>query len=268
MNAVARSAFGAITHVETTAAGVADASMTAPIQHALAAKGLTPAEHLVDAGYTSAELFLESARAHDGLVLVGPMRRDVRWQTRAEEGFGADKFTADWAAKKVRCPEGKLSRKWVVLNSADGHAVISVRFGRSDCAACPSRARCTRARGAGRELTLRAQAQYEVLQAQRQEQTTPEWKALYAKRAGVEGTFSQAVRAHGLRRSRYRGRAKTHPSTSPRQRPSTWSAWTAGYAVGPRRRRAAPVSPPSKSSSPTVSTCCSRPSIHSMTSMT
>ena len=33
-----------ITHVETTAAGVPDAAMTAPIQCALAAKGLTPAE--------------------------------------------------------------------------------------------------------------------------------------------------------------------------------------------------------------------------------
>ena len=175
----------------------------------LAAKGLTPAEHLVDAGYVSAELFLESARLHDGLTLVGPMRRDVRWQTRANEGFGAECFTVDWTARQVRCPEGKLSRKWVALTGADGHAVVSVRFGRQDCRACPSRTRCTRAQTASRELTLRAQAHYEVLREQRQRQTTPEWKLLYAKRAGIEGTFSQAVRAHGLRRSRYRGHAKT-----------------------------------------------------------
>jgi IS5 family transposase len=32
---------------------------------------------------------------------------------------------------------------------------------------------------------------------------------LYAQRQGVEGTISQAVRAFGLRRSRYRGLAKT-----------------------------------------------------------
>ena len=103
-----------------------------------------------------------------------------------------------------------LSRKWVATTSADGHAVVSVRFGRLDCQGCPSRARCTRARGAGRELTLRAQAHYEVVREQRQRQTTKEWKALYAKRAGIEGTFSQAVRACGLRRSRYRGQRKTH----------------------------------------------------------
>jgi Transposase DDE domain len=33
---------------------------------------------------------------------------------------------------------------------------------------------------------------------------------LYAKRAGIEGTLSQGVRAFGLRRSRYIGLGKTH----------------------------------------------------------
>ena len=35
-------------------------------------------------------------------------------------------------------------------------------------------------------------------------------KKLYNKRAGVEGTISQGVRAFGLRQARYRGLAKTH----------------------------------------------------------
>ncbi len=38
----------------------------------------------------------------------------------------------------------------------------------------------------------------------------PEWIKRYNHRAGVEGPFSQGVRAVGLRRSRYRGLAKTH----------------------------------------------------------
>ncbi|HLZ61781.1 MAG TPA: transposase, partial [Ktedonosporobacter sp.] len=33
---------------------------------------------------------------------------------------------------------------------------------------------------------------------------------LYRARAGIEGTISQAVRAFGMRRSRYRGMPKTH----------------------------------------------------------
>lgn len=44
----------------------------------------------------------------------------------------------------------------------------------------------------------------------RLEQTTAEWQRRYAIRAGIEATLSQNVRAHGLRRSRYRGLAKTH----------------------------------------------------------
>src|SRR5215213_9850003 len=51
---------------------------------------------------------------------------------------------------------------------------------------------------------------YIALQAARQRQKTPEFISTYALRAGVEATVSQAVRAFGLRRSRYFGHAKTH----------------------------------------------------------
>jgi hypothetical protein len=52
--------------------------------------------------------------------------------------------------------------------------------------------------------------EHELLITARAEQRTPEWKTLYNARAGIEGTFSQGVRSAGLRRSRYRGQAKTH----------------------------------------------------------
>jgi transposase len=41
-------------------------------------------------------------------------------------------------------------------------------------------------------------------------QTTAEFKAQYAARAGVEGTLAQGTRGFGLRRARYVGQAKTH----------------------------------------------------------
>jgi transposase len=37
-----------------------------------------------------------------------------------------------------------------------------------------------------------------------------EGKRQYARRAGIEGTLSQGVRAFGLRRARYQGLEKTH----------------------------------------------------------
>jgi hypothetical protein len=47
-----------ITHVATTAATVPDVAMTEPIHDSLNAKDLLPGEHVVDAGYTSADLLL------------------------------------------------------------------------------------------------------------------------------------------------------------------------------------------------------------------
>jgi len=49
-----------------------------------------------------------------------------------------------------------------------------------------------------------------MLQRARRLQRTPEWKARYERRAGIEGTISQGTRGFGLRRSRYIGEAKTH----------------------------------------------------------
>jgi len=49
-----------------------------------------------------------------------------------------------------------------------------------------------------------------MLQIARQRQQTDDFKAVYAKRSGVEGTFSQMIRNTGLRQTRYIDIAKTH----------------------------------------------------------
>ena len=90
------------------------------------------------------------------------------------------------------------------------HPIINIRFARADCDACAARTKCTHALAQPRMLTVRAREQHEALQANRQRQTTEAFKEQYAKRAGIEGTISQAVRTADLRRSRYLGLAKTH----------------------------------------------------------
>jgi hypothetical protein len=57
---------------------------------------------------------------------------------------------------------------------------------------------------------VRPQAHHEAIQAARQRQETPEFKAQYALRAGVESSLSQGIRGFDLRRSRYIGLARTH----------------------------------------------------------
>lgn len=51
---------------------------------------------------------------------------------------------------------------------------------------------------------------HQALQRARERAKTEDFKVLYARRAGVEGTISQGVRVMGLRRSRYIGQEKTH----------------------------------------------------------
>ncbi|MFK0106903.1 transposase, partial [Streptomyces sp. NPDC091217] len=58
--------------------------------------------------------------------------------------------------------------------------------------------------------TLRRQPEHEAIQQARADQQDPVWLRRYGHRAGIEGTISQGSRAFGLRRSRYRGWAKTH----------------------------------------------------------
>ncbi len=48
------------------------------------------------------------------------------------------------------------------------------------------------------------------MKQRREQEATKEFKQVYAKRAGIEGTISQGVRVMGLRRSRYIGQEKTH----------------------------------------------------------
>ena len=58
-------------------------------------------------------------------------------------------------------------------------------------------------------MTFKPRVEYETLQAARERQETTAFKEKYNKRAGIEGTISQATRAFDLRRCRYIGLAKT-----------------------------------------------------------
>src|SRR3954469_1822040 len=195
-----------ITHVATTTAAVHEVNCTAPVQEALAGLGLPPGEHLVDAGFVTAEL-LVSSRDERAIRLVGPPRKDASWQNRTEGAYGVEDFAIDWEREEVRCPQGRLSASWKGYTEPGRAPYVSVRFGESDCRACPARSGCTRAAKAGRALRLPPREQYEALHAMRACIGSEEGRRLYGKRAGIEGTISQGVRSFGLRRARYRGEA-------------------------------------------------------------
>jgi transposase len=160
----------------------------------------------VDGGYPDAQILVHSQAR--GIDLIGPVGRDTSWQARDPHGYDLSQFTIDWGGQAVTCPHGQRSTVWSGSQDRYGNEVIHVRFDRAACQACPGRERCTRGQ-AGRSLKLRTHAQHEALQAARQAQTTDAFRQAYRQRAGVEGTISQGVRAFGMRRTRYRGLAKT-----------------------------------------------------------
>src|SRR5512139_1456528 len=198
-----------ITPVHTTTAAVHEARCTAPIQQSLVDKELAPSEHLVDAGYVDAELLVNS-QTEQGIVLFGPTRHNPSWQSKVEGAYAIEQFEVDWAKKQVRCPQGQRSVSWSTPAEGTVNPRISVVFRQADCQACTARALCTRSPRGARQVKLLPPPQQEALNAARARFTSEEGRQRYRRRAGIEGTLSQGVRAFGLRRTRYRGLAKTH----------------------------------------------------------
>ena len=198
-----------ITHVVTTPATANDATVVDALHDALTAKGLKPAEHLLDSGYSSAELLL-TAPAERGIDVIAPARPNGTAQQTRSTGYGKSAFTIDWQEHTATCPSGQTSRYWTAGLDNNGRDAIRIRFATATCAPCPVRSQCTRSTQYGRQLTVRPELQDALLERIRAEQTTETWKQRYAARAGIEGTIHQAVAVSGMRRTRFRGLAKTH----------------------------------------------------------
>jgi Transposase DDE domain len=177
----------------------------------------------------TADHLVSSQQKHE-VTLLGPVDPDNSWQAKAQQGYDVSTFVIDWEAHVATCPRGNTSSLWMPGRDHNEHAIVNIRFARNDCLAFPVRAQCVNSPAQPRQLTVRIQASHEALQAARQRQTSEAFKETYAKRAGIEGTISQAVRTSDLRRSRYIGFAKTHlhhlltAAANNLQRASAWLA--------------------------------------------
>lgn len=198
-----------IANVHTTPATATDVKQLRVIQQGLAKSGLVPAEQLADAAYVCGSNLVSShARQID---LIGPTYEDRAWQAKSGEGFEAANFRIDWKNKAVTCPKGRQSIRWSEIKTARGRQMIHIDFAPTDCTPCPSRSSCTtRAKNLPRTLTLQPEEEHEAIQFARERQKTEDFASLYSRRAGIEGTISQGVRAFGLRQARYRGLKRTH----------------------------------------------------------
>jgi transposase len=196
-----------MTHVETTAGPVSDGAATPHIHQALERQGLLPTTPIVDTGDLDAELLVTSPR-EDSVARLGPMRADGQWQARAAHGFDASHFQSDWEPQRAPCPGGYTSLSWTPAVDDRTHEVVKIKCAMQDCQPCASRVHGTRA--TRRTITVRRQDHQMAWQAARARETSAAYTTEYARRAGIEGTLSQGIRAYGRRHARYIGEAKTH----------------------------------------------------------
>lgn len=199
-----------LTDVRTAPATVADGEATPLIHEALEQKDLLPDTQFVDTGYLDAELLFESREKY-GVDLFGPTRPDRKWQGEEGTGFEAAAFSLDWENGVATCPEGKKSISWTLTIDNRYNHVVEIKFSSKDCMPCPSRGWCIRStrRWKRRSITVRAHGHRQALQAARRREKESGFAAAYARRAGIEGTISRAVRACNVRRSRYVGLENT-----------------------------------------------------------
>jgi hypothetical protein len=76
--------------------------MTEDIEEELSQADLSPAEHLVDAGYVSGRVLVNSQQRF-GIEVLGPVSIDTQWQARTPSGIDASQFVLDWEHQQATC---------------------------------------------------------------------------------------------------------------------------------------------------------------------
>jgi hypothetical protein len=160
-----------------------------------------PPVQYVDGAYVSAEKLAQAQAEERSLIgpaAAAPHHNGGRYTT--------EDFDLQGEQRQALCPAGKANTQCSKLGEpATGK--VTYRFEWStQCADCPLRERCVGPEQKHRSLVVGQH--HRVWQSRRREQKTQAFAQQMKHRNGIEGTQSELVRAHGIRRARYRGWAK------------------------------------------------------------
>ena len=172
------------------------------LQQRLVERQIAPTQQYVDQGYMSGDNLAHSLE--NGIDLRGFIREGNVSKVPA---FRLSQFDIDLDQRQATCPAGNHSVKWAKAKPDVANLIAyHVSFGRQ-CQACPffGPGLCTD-KASGRHLGV--SRHHVLLQTRRREAYTSVFQIEMHVRAGMEGTISELVRAHGARRARYRGLAK------------------------------------------------------------
>ena len=190
-----------ITGIVTHPAYQSDEAGAVQMEREQARMGLEkPPVLYVDGACVSAQQ-LAQAQA-EGREIIGPAQPSPGKEGR----FTVEDFQIHVEERQAICPAGKASTQCSRLEEASS-GKVSYRFEFStQCHDCPLRAQCLGQNQPHRTVVVGEH--HTVLQARRKEQQTDAFQQRMKHRNAIEGTQSELVRGHGLRRARYRGLGK------------------------------------------------------------
>jgi len=160
-----------------------------------------PAVLYADGAYISSEALaqaLQEGRQLKGPAPASPDRGKV---------FTVEAFDVQVEERAAVCPAGRRSTNCCRLETkSTGKVEYRFEWNNLICKSCPLHAQCVSPGQKHRTIVVREL--HSLLQARRREMQTDEFQQEMHRRNGIEGTQSELVRAYGLRRARYRGKAK------------------------------------------------------------
>lgn len=195
---------GFITEILTTEAaqdemaGLAEALKREQEHHEI-----EPPAIYADAGYVTENTLAQAEQR--GVELLGPTRPDPH-----KGPYNADAFHVDIDKRQAVCPQGKTSTQWSrIRDTYMGTEYYRIEWG-SQCDSCPGQSQCTRSKSGRRILVVGLR--HDLVERRRAEMRQSEFSKSMHPRNGIEGTHSELVRGHGLRRTKYRGRSRVRLS--------------------------------------------------------
>ena len=180
-----------------------DAGLPATLQKQQALGLERPKELYADGAYISGKA-IDQAK-EEGWELMGPAQPSAS-RAGLERQYRIEAFDISITERKAVCPDGKTSTNCSKLTEdKSGKITYRFEFGRQ-CQDCAHKAGCVPSAQAHR--TILVGAHHEALQQRRRDQQSEEFQLQMHQRNAIEGTISELVRGHGLRRARYKGFAK------------------------------------------------------------
>lgn len=163
-----------------------------------------PNEVFADAGYISAPALIKAEE--EGYVLTGPIGAPPHSGAR----FGSDSFVIDIPNRQATCPAGNPSSECSrIAETQRVQTYYYFAWPKAVCEACPIKDQCLSKKKQTPFRSLQVGEDHMIVQERRALCKTDEYQHRMYRRSGIEGTHSELARGYNLRRSRYRGLAKT-----------------------------------------------------------